>query len=445
LAKRDATAYLFLDTNIYLEFKDFDQIDWPSVVGYKRVCIVVPPIILTELDSFKNDQRSERRQSRSRKIIKKLRDIIFSTAPNEEALIPGRAGVTLLALTRSPQVATYEGLDPHTQDDLLIASILRFTSDRPSVEPHDIILIGDDTGCVMKARSHNIRVQELADQFRLPDEPTAAQKELNQLKRQQPKLRLGIKLDDKVVQAVTHHLTLLTAPSADEIEQIYNSEVKATEWTPPPARSLFLDIVQIQPSYEPQEINRHAHERHVYLNGLRAAIRKAYAWEERRHRLIKVTFTLANDGTVPATSVVVQLIVPDGIEVYTSRTMPRKPEQHQRPKPPQTLMQILRELGSIMPPSVEALYARPPLVQDLNEPEITPYNSTKVTWRGLAIQQHLPRDLSPIVLEFSPLEAEQTYELRYQIFAQNLPKPAEGIISITVVPRTAAWDAKAYV
>src|SRR6266498_3539229 len=90
VTKKNATAYVFLDTNVYLEFQDFEQIDWTKVLGYQRVCLVLAPITLNELERFKYDQKSERRRSRSRLITKKLDQIVFSVGPNEAGAVPGR-------------------------------------------------------------------------------------------------------------------------------------------------------------------------------------------------------------------------------------------------------------------------------------------------------------------------------------------------------------------
>lgn len=75
MGRKKATVFAFLDTNIFLQFRDFDQIDWPRELGHQCVCLVIAPIILTELESFKYDRDSQRRRERSRKISQRLEQI----------------------------------------------------------------------------------------------------------------------------------------------------------------------------------------------------------------------------------------------------------------------------------------------------------------------------------------------------------------------------------
>ena len=52
--------YLFLDTNIYLHYQDFQQIPWNEVLGIDEECtVVVVPKVHAELDE-KKDSASTR-------------------------------------------------------------------------------------------------------------------------------------------------------------------------------------------------------------------------------------------------------------------------------------------------------------------------------------------------------------------------------------------------
>ena len=78
MGRKKATAFAFLDTNIFLQFRDFDQIDWLRELGYQQVCLVIAPIIFAELESFKYDRDSQRRRERSRKVSQHLEQIASS-------------------------------------------------------------------------------------------------------------------------------------------------------------------------------------------------------------------------------------------------------------------------------------------------------------------------------------------------------------------------------
>ena len=46
--------YLLLDTNIYMHYIDFEQIDWGTIIGDKEYEIVVPYTVIKEIDKYKD-------------------------------------------------------------------------------------------------------------------------------------------------------------------------------------------------------------------------------------------------------------------------------------------------------------------------------------------------------------------------------------------------------
>lgn len=76
--------YLVLDTNVYLHYKDFEQVDWKSMVG-DDVTICVPMVVLNEIDKHK-DQSRGKIQKRAKKLSSRFSELFL-----QEELV--RAGV----------------------------------------------------------------------------------------------------------------------------------------------------------------------------------------------------------------------------------------------------------------------------------------------------------------------------------------------------------------
>ena len=51
--------YLFLDTNIFLHFVDFEQIPWADLIGDSEITIVVSDIVAQEIDKHKDTARGK--------------------------------------------------------------------------------------------------------------------------------------------------------------------------------------------------------------------------------------------------------------------------------------------------------------------------------------------------------------------------------------------------
>ena len=64
--------YIVLDTNIFIHFRDFDQIDWKSILNSKEdFLILIPPIIIDELDSHKYN-KNPKISKRVKRILPKM-------------------------------------------------------------------------------------------------------------------------------------------------------------------------------------------------------------------------------------------------------------------------------------------------------------------------------------------------------------------------------------
>ena len=180
--------YIFLDTNIFIHFIDFEQIDWKSITNSPDVIVItLAPIVIDELDKHKynKNQRISRR-------VKKLLPKIESSFDNPEKL---RYQIKLLE-TRPSEITFIENnLDKAEQDDSLLAAILEFKKKITNLDK--IIYITNDVGPRLKAKSLNINVQKLNEEFLLPIEPDeleiknlTLQKELHELKNKTPDVKL---------------------------------------------------------------------------------------------------------------------------------------------------------------------------------------------------------------------------------------------------------------
>lgn len=465
MAKRNTTCYAFLDTNIYLEFRDFEQIDWCEVLQYNRVCIVVAPITLTELERFKYDIKSDRRQSRSRSITRKLHDIVFSTLSDTEASVPGRANVTLLALTQSPVMTEFPGLVSTVADDELIASILLFTREHSEFESRDIILVADDIGCLNKARSKGIQIHRPSDELRLPPETSELQRENTKLKRQisdlqnrTPDLKIFFSHNDRTSSHIKDEILILTEPDSKSFEALYQQEVQATYWELPRTqndaavnpdtltalqRAQHVAALAMYGSmkYSQEEIARYKQERDGYLARYKKYLYDIYTHEKLLQTTRRLHLFIKNDGTSPAQGVIIRLIIPDEITVHQVRDIPRKPQPIYRPLLPMTdsqkLMYTMQQMSRIVPGLSSHTSSF-----DLGDssPDITPYNSTLIKWEYDKIMHNLPFDLSPVILKFDEHNTSKVYELKYELLADNLPKPVTGSLFYELSPIIQQFD-----
>ncbi len=147
------TKTVFLDTNIFIHYQLFDQIDWLKILNVSDVTIVVPPIIIRELNKHKELNTKSRIRERASLVLKKLSSLFASGCTASVS-----NGVVICLEDRDPTIDFAQlHLNKDIQDDQLIASILMWLRENPGVE---VVLVTSDAALTLigKSRRHNIQL-----------------------------------------------------------------------------------------------------------------------------------------------------------------------------------------------------------------------------------------------------------------------------------------------
>jgi rRNA-processing protein FCF1 len=160
LIKEDAAADLtaaraVLDANVYLHFIPFTDIDWRSELGQATVRLIVPMVVLGELDNQKNAGR-EKLKPRAAKRLALMRKLL---AGHERGPVKVRPGVNLEVLIDPPGHVR----QPNT-DDEIIAVAQRLVNRRGG----PVLLVTGDYSMQLRAEARGLTVVELSDALRLP-------------------------------------------------------------------------------------------------------------------------------------------------------------------------------------------------------------------------------------------------------------------------------------
>lgn len=187
----------FLDTNTFLHYRQFHEIDWCALLTADEVLLVIPTIVVRELDQKKFSASDPKIRKRAVKVISKFRSISKDKCEPYSV----RSGVFLRFCVSEPKVNwSHEGLLPEISDDRIVASMI-------SQQPEDcdeIVLATADFGLTLKARSKNLRCFELPEELRVQVAKTAEEKEIAELRTRlaklemrMPDLKLKISLGDE--------------------------------------------------------------------------------------------------------------------------------------------------------------------------------------------------------------------------------------------------------
>lgn len=152
---------IFPDTNVFLHSRRiFDQLPWSEVLEVGPVLLVVPPVVVAELDKHKRHPRPRVRE-RARKVVAQLAKL--SERAMECELGPGTRP-RLHTARPDPSIFTETGLCPEEGDDRLLASAIEFEGPKPG---YPVLVVTFDLGMSLKARAFGVPVRRLDDKWDL--------------------------------------------------------------------------------------------------------------------------------------------------------------------------------------------------------------------------------------------------------------------------------------
>ncbi len=162
-------VYLFLDTNSFLEFQPFESIKWAEVCGEPEFAIVIAPIVIRELNKYKDNTRGKKRE-RARKARKRINEIIRGTNPSK----------LNVQICKNPSKNAFEHPDFHKDiaDDWLIFSAYEFDEGN-----NRKVIVSNDTGIFIIAQQFGINSIEIPDKYLVPPEPTEEETKIKELQR----------------------------------------------------------------------------------------------------------------------------------------------------------------------------------------------------------------------------------------------------------------------
>ena len=439
------TKIVFLDTNVFLHYQDFDQIDWLEIVQADEVTILIPPVSIRELNKIKEIHSRARLRKRAATILKKLYELFALGSRNQL-----RDGVFIELEDRDPLIDfASHNLNHDIQDDHLIASIIMCRDEEPSRE---ITLVTADFGLTVmaKARRHRIKSIGLPDNLKLVEEPDAEQErikdleqEISQLKLLTPQVSLAfedgsqhitfslprpteLSKDDvvsKMQEIKTNFPKRLQAPFTNE-KQLTVGELLA--------KNVDKSIRALLHTATPEEIDNYNSELDKFYDLYALHLEDEISFANYKYRTIKLEVWLTNDGTAPAEDLDVFLNLPDGFALLNEDNLPEPPKPPEPPISPELAFEKRFQLNLNIPnigyyPPTSIL---PP--PNISAPKIKLTKSYEVEIHIQRLKHKLREPFDPLYLVFESYETAKSFHVDYEILVANLPKKSSGELHVII-------------
>ena len=342
------TLYLFPDTNLFIQGKPLEELDWSRLSDSDQYVVVVSKPVLREIDRQKGaGGRIGRRARRANTLLGKL------VEDNVVHIQPKMAGAKVrveLGISIKPSAELEYDLDYTEADSQLVGIVHRFATDNPGLQ---VALLSGDNVVRAVATEHGLRCLRLPDEWLLhePDEQEQKIRQLEaliaQYEHSQPKCGITVNGAPWRFQRVKYRaieeaeISILMGLLSDMYPQV--SDFGSRE---PSTRKRSLGYIgSVDESYLPAtdtEISDYVDARYPEWLGLCEDYLRSL--HEKLNSLggnPRISLEIANMGGVPATSVLarfemrsaqLRLLAPD--EKKAKREGEKEPAAVRLPHPP---------------------------------------------------------------------------------------------------------------
>jgi predicted ribonuclease YlaK len=189
-----AILHLFPDTNLLVQCRPVDQLDWGVSKDFDEVHLIVSRPVQSEIDEHKN-KGGDRLAKRARSASSLLREIILGGTDHRVVRETNPRVKLFIATKIKPNPLLADSLDYTRSDDQLVGTVHSFISQNPDV---DARILTHDTGPMASAQMVGVAVSAIPDDWLLPPETSESDKriksleaEIARLKRVEPEFRIA--------------------------------------------------------------------------------------------------------------------------------------------------------------------------------------------------------------------------------------------------------------
>ncbi|MEQ1536679.1 MAG: PIN domain-containing protein [Burkholderiaceae bacterium] len=346
--------FLFVDSNLFLQCRPLQDLDWDRLVGREEVTILVPSAVLAELDKHKSDGNSRRAQ-RARRALQFLNSLLVS--PDDTVIV--RTTPTKVIAQFAPEVS---GDQSTSNDDSILFEVAEMTRTHGN---QTVGLVTHDTNLKVKAKRKGLRFFPLPDEWLLAPEPDERDKRVRQLeeevallKRQTPIIEITLDGNQEIGLIVPSYEPL----TPDTVERLVKAMTgkfpMKTDFSLTSTERLLsvggIGMFGLRPPAD-WEIAKYQNEKYPnWERSLRGHLEQLHSYLRIRDATADIRLLISNKGTVPGEHVHIALRVSEGLlnvdPEHHNKLMKKlltRPEVPSPPQPHQTSLDSSNNLHAI--------------------------------------------------------------------------------------------------
>lgn len=343
----------FLDSNIILECRPLHDLPWEEVDPSGPILALITPTVIKEIDSKKQDGRIGKRAREFNRLIAPVAAggapiVIRESMPRVE-----------LALASSTRIKWdhFDDLDPDDGDSCIVAEVLH----AKDITHSGKVLVSHDIKPIAFASNYDLLTHHVSDNWLRPTEPHPKDRELQKLTQQlaayrskEPAFKIEIELVEKEPLTIIQIQNLSNSEKSDILEHIYALN--------PPVEQAgdSFGLYRTLPSYD------HYYEQRYekYRNKLPRFVDEYELHLERAYNQSRFKVRVVNIGEIQAEHLHIEVNAKNGL--INDRFVLISPQGPSRPRPENSIVPLIKNLGSITHPKVgrhEYQYRKEPNIE----------------------------------------------------------------------------------
>jgi len=421
--------HIFIDTNVFLHFEDFDKIDWLKESSSDSCIIVIAPIVIDELDEKKIG--TSRISNKVRKTLQKFEELSDQENPRI------KENVLFKIITDKPLNSVYEqnGLNFNEHDHRLIASIIQYKESNKSA---DIALFSYDIGPRLRAKQFGVKAFKPNEKYLLQSTESEEEKKIKKLEQENKFLKSRIPVLKLLFDNKSEHIEMI-AISENSVDFLVYSKLKMEELR---TQYPYLKIEKDNPYEKPMALiqkyfnspsddqvfnyNKRLEE---YFTNYENYLLKTFEYEKREKLTFSIKVVLVNSGNTPAEDIDVHLHLPDGFEVIETSEKEKPPQTPQPPYKPKNALDFGMSSGFTNIPSPYHMN-EPKVDINLNKPRIKKTNSYDVDYSIKNLKHGYSHSLKSLSIIYKNQEEIKNFQIDYILSAANIPEAIRGNLNI---------------
>jgi hypothetical protein len=431
---RDPPIHVVVDTNVLLQYKRLDQIDW-STLSLNPVKLIILPVVLRELEELKIGNNARVRERAAKTVT------WFGQLAKKALDVKLKPGVRVCFHTQEPLLDFAEHkLAVRLKDDEVLAGIIALTRD----EAVPVGLLTADIGLRLKALQRGFEVHEPPDTDKLPDEQDVRDKEIADLRKENlqfknraPKLSVVFKAENEPRQTLVRAVPSQRHETLEVMQMRHLPLGAEPPATPDPYGLSFLRQMQLPVSAEARQ--RYNDDLAKFFKKYPAFLEEHARWKEMARCRFQLDLSLLNTGTNPASNIDVVLQFPGYVALLTKKMVPPEPEAPDVPKVPEPLDYInsLKRSGIFGHEGQLRDYvgaARIPEGRDVQDWSLKVVGN-EVHFRLGRLKQTMAHEIAPFWLQFASPTDMASFSVEVTMTADELMAEGKQTVAL-IVPET---------